>query len=215
MAMRDASYDDIRTLVLPGDVIAFLGDNVFSTTIKQTGKAGVSHLGVIVEAAAAGQQPRYAESTVEAHPNKPPTWGFDTTSFKDRVDSYKGAIWWLPLGPAARAAFDGARFDHFIDECRGVPFSISSGFNVIGKDLKDQLIPGEPLPMVRVELMKAYCCSEFVARALAKSRVVSPAHPGDASPSDVCQWEIYAPDYVRLKGSHSINGYNSAPPGTT
>jgi len=76
----------------------------------------------------------------------------------------------------------------------------------------EQKILGAQLPQVRLEIQKAYCCSALVANALKKARVVNVGDPGGASPSQVCSWRIYAPDYCLLKGDAQITGYNSTAP---
>lgn len=211
MPMQKVSYGAVRDQLLPGDVIAFLGDNPISAIIKAAGTAGVSHVGLIVEAGSAGQEPRFAESSVHVDDKAKPTYGVAVSSFRAACDAYAGAVWWLPLDAAQRATLDPQRLLQFITNATGQLFDLPGGIGVVMKGLEQKVI-GAKLPAVRVELAKAYCCSALVANALTKVGIVNVADPDEVSPSEVCSWRIYAADYSLLKGDGAITGYNSTAP---
>jgi len=210
MSMKKASYGDVRDRVLPGDVVAFLGDNPISKVIAESGTAGVSHVGLIVEAGSAALEPRFAESSVHVD-DKKPTYGVAVSSFRAAHDAYAGAVWWLPLDATFRAALDQQRLAQFIADATGRLFDLPGGIGVVMKSLQQKIL-GAQLPQVRLELEKGYCCSALVANALVKAGVVNVGEPDDVNPSQVCSWRIYTPDYCLLKGDASISGYNSEMP---
>jgi hypothetical protein len=141
------------------------------------------------------------------------------TSLRTRCDEYQGSVWWLPIAAARRR--DHLREDDlraFVDETDGRPFDLSGGVAVVVKGLFERVIDLTIDPVVRASTkreLELYFCSELVAEALEAAAVIDPVDGSEASPSDVCRWNIYGPDYFQLKGpSREITGYNSLPPGT-
>ena len=212
MTMQKATYSEVRNRVLAGDVIAFLGDNPVSKVIDWMGKSGVSHVGIIVEEGTAGQEPRFAESSVHVD-DKKLQYTVEVSSFRLSVEAYKGAVWWLPMAVAARQDFHKGTFDKFIGRATGQPFDPSQGLQVVLRDLVQKHIRMHPAVEVEPHIQKGYCCSVLVARALTAAAVVTIGDPEKASPGDVCSWSIYAPDYYLLKGDAELRIYNSLPPG--
>jgi hypothetical protein len=213
MSMKKATYGDIRDRVLPGDVIAFLGRNPLSALIKFAGASGVSHVGVIVGAGTAAQEPRFAESSVHVD-DKKPTYAVAVTSFRLRVEEYDGAIWWLPMDPAARPTFNEHGFSQFIESAVGKFFDLPAGIEVVLRGLEEKILHAQLPVDARIGLQKGYCCSGLVASALKASGLVNIGDPAEESPTDVCSWRIYAPDYFLLKGDGDpvIRGYNTVTP---
>src|SRR5213593_1207960 len=114
MTMQKATYGEVRNRVLPGDVIAFLGDNPISKAIQWAGgKSGVSHVGIIVDAGTPAQEPRFAESSVHVN-DKKLQYTVAVSSFRLGMDAYQGVVWWLPMAVVAREGFHGDSFARFI-----------------------------------------------------------------------------------------------------
>jgi len=211
MAMQKVTYGDVRDRVLPGDVVAFLGDNPVSKLIDWAGKSGVSHVGIIVEAGTASQEPRFTEASVHVG-NKKLEYTVEVSSFRLAVGDYKGAVWWLPMAAAVRQNFLANAFAQFIGGAIGRVFDLSQGFQVVLRDLL-QRNGAHPPTVVEAHTQKGYCCSVLVASALKEGAAVAIGDPEKASPGDVCSWSIYAPDYYLLKGGAQLQIYNSQPPG--
>lgn len=213
MAMQRTTYGQVRDRVLPGDVIAFLGDNPMSKAIQWAGgRSGVSHVGIIVEAGTAAREPQFTESSVHVDDNKV-TYRVEVSSLRLSVDDYKGAVWWLPIDAAPRARFDTDSFGQFISGAIGQAFDFPGGLHVVSRDLQQQIIREHAPVEVQAQLQKGYCCSVLVANALRQAAVVPVGDPNNASPGDVCSWNIYGPDYYLLKGDAEIRIYNARPAG--
>ncbi len=215
MPLQRADYEDVRDRVQPGDVMAFLGDNLLSEIINWAGGAGVSHLGLVTARATETEEPGFVEATVRLSGRKP-TFQIRETALRLRCDEYAGSVWWLPIAARRRLRLREDDLRAFVDEIDGRPFDLTGGVAVVVKGLFEQVAARTRNPVVRASTrreLELYFCSELVAEALEAAAVIEPVDGSRASPSDVCRWEIYERDYFQLKGAaREILGYNSLPP---
>lgn len=100
MGWKSILYQDTRPEMKAGDVIAFSGKGNFSEIIKWATRAPVSHVGVILQSKLSidgdpqsGIFNQIIESTCLNGFS-----GVSMSRLSDRLDTYDGEIWWLPLG---------------------------------------------------------------------------------------------------------------------
>lgn len=199
--MQRGTYEQVRFNMRPGDVIAFGGSSHFSGVIKRAIRAEVSHIGVIL------RDHELIDATAR--------YGVTISQLDDRIATYPGEVWWLPLDDKRRVqgvqqqAFEtfliaqvGKKYDHAqavgsaIDAFEQLP----AGFNGLGYN---------------PENFDRFFCSELVAAGLKAGGVIPPhVNASEVTPIDVCRWNIYAPDYTLLTGNPAkeISGYNSIEP---
>ncbi len=219
MALKQIGYDEVRSFMQPGDVIAYGGYTWVSEIIKWSTRSKVSHLGVILQTRALSEksQTRFFNLVVEST-----KWngfvGVGQGRLSDRLNSYHGEVWWLPLKPQVRQAFDEGTFFDFIYGSQYRPFDLPQAVQAAidfagrhGSDVHDSFHNQE-------DLSKFYC-SELVAAALEAAGVVPKVNTSEVTPIDLCQWNLFQDDYYQLKKAKDedqateIPRYNSLDPG--
>ena len=104
MTRKVAKYSEVRNEMSPGDIIAFSGKGNFSEIIKWATRAHVSHVGIILQSKLLiGDTPQqgFFNQIIESTSLN----GFSGVSISrlsDRVDTYDGEMWWLPLSEKCR-----------------------------------------------------------------------------------------------------------------
>lgn len=199
--MQCQAYEHVRFNMRSGDVIAFGGSCHFSGMIKMAIRAEVSHIGLFLR----------DQDLIDATARH----GVAISLIEERIIAYDGEVWWLPLADQLRVRFDQQAFETFLlaqvgkkyDHVQAVGSAIDvfdqlpAGFNGIGYNPED---------------FERFFCSELVAAGL-KAGGVIPSHvnASEATPIDICRWNIYAPQYVLLTGNPAkeISGYNTIAPG--
>lgn len=214
------TYPQVRHLMQPGDVIAFGGDHWMSAIIKDATKSTVSHVGVVHRAAPPHGDPTLVEATVAFNPLPPlgstksaddrPVLGVHEAPCDTVLAHYAGDAWWLPLGAAARTAFDAPGFDAFITAHRNRLFDPIGGGGVLLRRPLRRMIELGLIDPTADDLTLLFC-SELVAGCLAAAAVVPAAiSPSDVSPAELCAWAIYDPTGWHLQGTTSdIPGFNT------
>jgi cell wall-associated NlpC family hydrolase len=92
---QQKSYNEIRDLMQPGDIIVFGGNSLFSKWAKLTTRSVVTHVAVVIKTQLLGQQDgRYFNQVIEATDYNGKS-GVMVNRLSDRVASYNGDIWWL------------------------------------------------------------------------------------------------------------------------
>lgn len=213
MALQKISYKEARPQMKPGDVIAFGGKGHFSEIIKFATRADVSHVGVIVQTRVRGEDTeRFFNQIIESTGSA----GVDIYRFSDRLASYGGEIWWLPLRQQVwDTKFNGKAFyDFLFNQAKqrkpyDTPQAIKSAIDTL-----DQLPFGVRGPGYNQEDFSKFFCSELVAAGLEVSGVVPKINASEVTPIDLCRWNIFEEDYYTLKGDASkmISRYNSLEP---
>jgi len=193
----------------PGDVIAFCGKESVSEVIKWATRSNVSHVGVILRpqpSTHAEPRPAICDQIMESSPR-----GVHIRRLGDRIESFGGEIWWLPLSDTVRARMDLERFHDFLVEQEHKPYdipqAIKSGLDALDDD------PRLGRATHNIEDFSRLFCSELVAAALEASGAISHLNASEVTPIDLCKFAIYREDYCQLKGEQElIEGYNTLSP---
>ncbi len=210
-------YDEARARMKPGDVIAFSGKGHFSEIIKLATLSEVSHVGVILHTKMpADEGSRYFNQIIESTSLNGFN-GVNISRFSDRLNTYDGEIWWLPLRedlqatPARHKAF----FDFLFDQAEAKKRYDLKQAVKSAVDIGDDLPFGLNGPGYNKEDFDRFFCSELVAAGLEKAGVVGAVNASEVTPIDLCRWNIYENEYYVLKGDQTaeITRYNRCDPG--
>jgi hypothetical protein len=212
MPMKSISYEEAQLRMRAGDVIAFGGSSHFSGMIKLAIRAEVSHIGVILEMQVEdGNAGKFFNYLIDATSRQ----GVTISRLDDRLNEYDGEVWWLPLRQQIRdERFDQQAFYEFLSKQEGKKYDKrqAAGSAI---DVFDQLPFGFQGPGYNKEDFRRFFCSELVAAGLKFAKVAPMLiNASEATPIDICRWNIYEPEYYLLKGNPSkeISGYNSLDP---
>ncbi len=200
MAFSVTKYDSVRDQMQPGDVIAFAGKSHFSEIIKAVTRSQVSHVGVILQTQATydtGDQARYFNLIIEST-----KWngfmGVDAIRLSDRLRSYDGQVWWLPLNKKLRQErkFDLKKFFDFLYAQKGKPYDLKQAVNS-ALDALDKIV-GQLSPTANTEDFSRFFCSELVAAGLEAGGLLPRLNASEVTPIDLCTWTIFEPDYHQI-----------------
>ena len=214
--MERMEYGEARSLMKPGDVIAFGGKGHFSELVKFATRAEVSHVGVILQTRIVDDDTgrffnQIIESTSSHNYN-----GVVVSRLSERLETYEGEIWWLPLDETLRRdRFDSVGFYNFLfNQARArkgydVPQALKSAVDTL-----DQLPFGLHGPGFNKEDFSRFFCSELVAAGLEAAGSVGTVNASKVTPIDLCRWRIYADVYYQIKGEpdRTISRYNTLDP---
>ena len=216
MALERMEYSDARSMMKPGDVIAFGGKGHFSELIKFATRADVSHVGVILQTRVVDDKTgRFFNQIIESTSTNDFN-GVVISRLSDRMDTYEGEIWWLPLDDGLRQEkFDSVSFYNFLfNQARDrkgndVPQALKSAIDAL-----DELPFGLHGPGYNREDFSRFFCSELVAAGLEKAGTIGAVNASEVTPIDLCRWKIYANTYFQLKGEvdKQISRFNALDP---
>lgn len=202
----------------PGDIIAFGGKGAFSNIIKFATSSTVSHVGVVYESKVffdntpqPGHIVDVMESTTLSYKGNKAVSGVQRNRLSDHIEYYEGEIWWLPLSARVREALDLVKFTNFLlhqdNKAYDMPQAILSAL-----DAGDRVTPKGVVTHNREDFGKFFC-SELAAAALEAGGAIKKINSSEVTPIDLCCFNLYASDYVQIKGSKkSIKGYNAIDP---
>jgi hypothetical protein len=197
----------------PGDVIAFSGKGHFSEIIKWATRSPVSHVGVILQSKLLidGNEQKGMFNQIIESTTLNGFSGVTISRLSDRIDTYNGEIWWLPLGKAIRTKFKGkAFFDFMLHQDRkeyDMPQAIASALDY----LDDVPLLGDVTH--NVEDFSRFFCSELATAGLEKAGAIRKINASEVTPVDLCMFKLYDQDYYQLKGSRrAIKGWNTLDP---
>ena len=213
MGWNSVLYEEARPKMKAGDVIAFSGKGNFSEIIKWATRANVSHVGVILQSNLlidGESQPGMFNQIIESTSLN----GFSGVSISrlsDRLSTYDGEIWWLPLRENIWQNMDKKKFYNFLlhqerkeyDMPQAVKSALDALDNVpvIGKATRN------------VEDFAQFFCSELVAAGLEAGGAISTINASEVTPIDLCSFSLFESDYYQLKGNRKeIRGYNALEP---
>lgn len=213
MGWKQDLYQDARKNMKAGDVIAFSGKGDFSEIIKWATRAPVSHVGVVLQSKLLiDDQPQEGlfNQIIESTSLNGFS-GVNISRLSDRLDTYDGEIWWLPLKQEMRDSMDKKKFyDFLIHQNRkayDMPQAIKSALDLLDK------VPLLGDSTHNVEDFSRFFCSELVAGGLEAAGVISNINSSEVTPIDLCSFSIFESDYIQLKGNRKeIRGYNSINP---
>ncbi|MCU7554835.1 hypothetical protein OCL06_09515 [Alteromonas sp. ASW11-19] len=203
-------YPEVKPYMQPGDVIAFGGKCLFSRWAKLTTRSAVTHVAVVVEqpqAAVSDMQPGklVVEATV-----KDGQQGVMTNRLSERIETYQGDIWWLPLGTEARTVFNAnqAAFHDFMFAQQDKKYDVLQLFGAAVDFLDEH--PWFGRISYNDEDFSSWFCSELIAAGLKTAGVIKGVNASEVTPHDICRFEIFARRYTQLKGKpRPIRGFNS------
>ncbi|MCP5517608.1 MAG: hypothetical protein H7A45_10170 [Verrucomicrobiales bacterium] len=213
MSWKSAQYQTVRNDMKPGDIIAFSGKGQFSEIIKWATSSTVSHVGIILQSKLLVEddpQPGYFNQIIESTSLN----GFSGVSISrlsDRLATYDGEIWWLPLSDAARAQLNAKAFYDFLLHQEHKPYDTPQA-------VKSALDALDSVPLVgrathNREDFSRFFCSELAAAGLEKGGVINRLNASEVTPVDLCMFAIYQSNYYQLKGKKKlIKAHNSLSP---
>ena len=218
MPLKTNTYAQVRSNMQPGDIIAFGGKGAFSDVIKFATSSGVSHVGVVFESKVVigsvvqpGHIVDVMESTTISYKGGKAISGVQRNRLSDHVDYYDGQIWWLPLSAKVRKALDVAQFIDFLLHQTNKPYDMPQAI-LSALDATDRVTPQGWLTHTREDFGKFFC-SELVAAALEAGGAIKKINSAEVTPIDLCNFSIYAPDYIQIKGLKKvIKGHNATNP---
>jgi hypothetical protein len=210
--MERASYLNIRSQMLPGDVIAFGGQEDFSTLIKLVTRSNVTHIGGLMQARTLKDTVpgRYFNLITEST-QMDGIDGVEIHRLSDRLASYKGNVWWLPLGDAARDRLNEQRYFEFLFAQEGKPYDMRQAI-MSGVDALDRIPLLKGLTLNREDFARFFC-SELIAAALEAGGVLPDINASEMTPGELCRLAIYSGAYFQIAGKErtEIRGYNTMP----
>jgi hypothetical protein len=195
-----ATYEQYRSQMQTGDVIAFSGNVGFSNVIKWATKSQYSHVGIVVKAALGsgfGDSILIIESTLETNvldaQNKQAIKGIQMHWLSKRIELYNGSVYWLglknPLHPEKQA-----KMEAWLRQTNNkkVPYDYLQIYNA-AIDWFDELgLSNQP------EFSTLFC-SELVAKALQIAGAIEPSlNASEKTPGDVVNFPCFK-DPVVLK----------------
>ncbi len=209
------TYEEVRSRMRPGDVIAFGGKGNSSDIIKFATFSDVSHVAAVLQTKALNDRTgRFFNEIIESTTLNGAT-GVRTTRLSDCLSVYDGEVWWLPLAERIRAGgFDEVTFYNFLFQQRGKNYDLPQAVKA-GIDLLDRLpFSGKDGPTLNREDFSRFFCSELVAAAFEKAGVTGTINASEVTPIDLCRWQIYQNSYYQLKGDPQkrISRFNTASP---
>lgn len=137
--------------------------------------------------------------------------GVSISRLSDRLDTYDGEIWWLPLRRDIHDAMDKQKFYNFLIHQErkeyDMPQAIKSAFDALDN------IPVLSKATHNREDFSRFFCSELVAAALEAGAAIKSINASEVTPIDLCTFALYETDYYQLKGDRKeIRGFKATDP---
>jgi len=168
----------------------------------------VSHVGVILQTQIKGTDGRYFNQIIEST-SLDGFNGVNISRLSDRLNTYDGSVWWLPLSQVTRDRLDEAKFyDYLFNHAKNrTPYDMPQAI-LSALDALDGL-PGH-LTHNKEDFSKMFC-SELVASGLEESGAIDSVNCSEVTPIDLCRWNIYKDDYFQIcdTKNHMIQPHQS------
>ncbi len=213
MSLISAQYKEVRKEMKPGDVVAFGGKGDFSQIIKWATRSVTSHVGIILQSQLLiGDKPQDGKfNQIIESTSLNGFSGVTISRLSDRIDTYPGEIWWLPLGEDSRAKLDSSKFFNFLLHQNrkeyDMPQAVGSALDVLDD------VPFIGRTTHNEEDFSRFFCSELAAAGLEAGGVIGSLNASEVTPIDLCKFKLYAGDYYQIKGGEKpIGGYNTLSP---
>jgi len=213
MGWKSVLYQDARPKMKAGDVIAFSGKGNFSEIIKWATRSSVSHVGIILQSklvidgdSQSGIFNQIIESTSINGFS-----GVTISRLSDRLDTYDGEIWWLPLSQSVSSAMDTRKFYNFLIHQERKEYDMPQA-------MKSAIDTFDNVPVLgkathNIEDFSRFFCSELVAAGLEAAGAIDHINASEVTPIDLCSFSLFEADYYQLKGNRKeIKGYNAIDP---
>ena len=109
--------------------------------------------------------------------------GVQINRLSDRVEFYKGEIYWYPLRDDVRADFNTKAFFDFLLKQNRKPYdTIQAAFSAL------DLVPDSP------EDFSKMFCSELVTAGYEEAGIIKPINASEQTPADLCGFDLYKPE---------------------
>jgi len=197
MGIKVAEYKEIRSNMLPGDIIVFSGKGHFSEVIKWATTPEVAHVGIVFETKVLfagtvqdGCVVNVMESTtmcVDPESDKRIA-GVQRNRMSKRIEYYNGTIWWLPPNADSRRKLNEKKHEfmnvllHSIDKPSDMPQAIRSAIDAMdGIALINTSTYND-------EDYAAFFCSELASAALEGGGVINAINASEVTPVDLCRF---------------------------
>ena len=213
MASKTILYQDARLKMKAGDVIAFGGKGDFSEIIKWATRSSVSHVGTILQSQMVvdGQGQKGIFNQIIESTSLNGFSGVTISRLTDRLDTYDGEIWWLPLRYDLYKSMDKEKFYNFLIHQERKPYDMPQAIKSALDSLDNTPIIGKSTH--NIEDFSRFFCSELVAAGLEAGGAIAHLNASEVTPIDLCSFALFETDYYQLKGSNkAIKGYNSINP---
>lgn len=213
MGWKSVLYQDARAQMKAGDIIAFSGKGNFSEIIKWATRAPVSHVGIILQSKLlidgdpqSGMFNQIIEST-----SLNGFSGVSISRLSDRIATYDGEIWWLPLSQSIWSAMNKQKFYDFLIHQEHKEYDMPQAIRSALDTLDRTPVIGNTTH--NVEDFSRFFCSELVAAGLEAAGAIAEVNASEVTPIDLCTFSIFVSDYYQLKGHRrEIRGFNSVNP---
>lgn len=211
--LEQQRYHLVRENMQPGDIIAFGGNSLFSRWTKLTTRSAVTHVAVVMQTKMQDSETAlYYNQVMEATSYKGKR-GVMTNRLSERVASYDGDIWWLPLSRASRSLFEQNKreFFSFMFEQEGKPYDVLQLFGSAVDAIDEHPLFGSI--SYNQEDFSSWFCSELIAEGLETAGIIRGVNASEVTPVDICRFNIFKKRYVQIKGEgRLIGGFNSLKP---
>lgn len=213
MAIKPILYQEARARMKAGDVIAFSGKGDFSELIKWATRSNISHVGVILQSKLLIDQ-QAQEGIFNQIIESTSLNGFSgvlISRLTDRLNTYDGEIWWLPIRQEIYEKMDKKKFYDFLLHQERKKYDMPQA-------IKSALDALDSVPVVgrathNREDFSRFFCSELVAAALEAAGAIKTINSSEVTPIDLCSFALYEDDYYQLKGNlKAIHCYNTTDP---
>ena len=211
--LEQQKYHHIREQMRPGDIIAFGGNSLFSRWTKLTTRSAVTHIAIVMQTKMRDEASgRYFNQVMEATVYEGKK-GVMTNRLSERVHTYDGDMWWLPLGGSARNMFEQNKRDffNFMFAKEGKAYDVLQLFGSAVGALDSHPILGSI--SYNQEDFSSWFCSELIAEGLETAGIINSVNASEVTPVDICRFSIFEQRYVQLKGdARPIAGFNTQLP---
>jgi|GEM_PF-155272 hypothetical protein len=215
--MNRATYKKVRHQVREGDLIAFNGRGFASSLIRRAQKKPPTHVAIVQWVPEAFpstpdgptvQRLRLLESTSLKHSSGKRTLGVQTTYLSERLKTYEGEIWWLPLSDLNRRLFNKLPLANLLSKYEGTKYDFWQVFRLGWRFLLPSILPIK-------ESDRFLFCSELVAFLYKQATILPKSiNASEVTPADLVSYTLYQDNYVLLKGKYiKLTNFNSTFPG--
>ncbi|MFA5531069.1 MAG: hypothetical protein WDA11_10440 [Thiohalomonadaceae bacterium] len=137
--------------------------------------------------------------------------GVTISRLSDRLNTYDGEIWWLPIRNDYHERMDKKKFYDFLihQERReyDMPQAVRSALDALDR------VPVLGSATRNQEDFSRFFCSELVAAALEAAGVIDSINASEVTPIDLRSFSLYEKEYYQLKGdAKAIHGFNATDP---
>lgn len=206
-------YSEVRHLIQPGDIIAFGGNSLFSRWAKLTTSSVVTHVAVVLQSQVVERPHLHPVNKLIEATSYQGKKGVIINTLGERLSGYDGDIWWLPLANHIRRDLHQSldRFTEFLQEQEDKAYDIWQLFGS-AVDALDH-VPGLHRITKNLPDFSRWFCSELAAEAFHVAGVINNVNASEVTPIDLCRFNIFASEYVQLKGKERhIDGINTREP---